>query len=344
MFHKSLSIPHKLASAGWSVCARPLVQRLQQPGASVLGATRCAPAVVRRDPDVKTGAERGALERIQDDEASRQVQDMPVRTMLPPKGAVIVRRHNAPIDAAGSSFPAQIYPAHPHNFTPLRPIPPGFSALDRAVRDIAWESRFDLLERRITPRYAEECVGTPRREYQEGLVHGIRVRPVQNPYYELTRNKRYPLNSWPSRNWSKWSPHLCNVRGSRRRYRLPEDISPYRDELGEWHPPRVSGRYKADIEKQYYMNSLPWVWANDYYMGKQHFMDREPRGLRRWYKRDFRKAKIAEALKRADGLIEEYRKERREAKRLSWVEQLVLEFAGDQLAAPYVRQRRLPKM
>ena len=30
------------------------------------------------------------------------------------------------------------------------------------------------------------------------------------------------------------------------RYRIPQDIAPYKDELGEWHPPRISGRYKAE--------------------------------------------------------------------------------------------------
>ena len=29
------------------------------------------------------------------------------------------------------------------------------------------------------------------------------------------------------------------------RFRIPTDIGPYKDELGEWHPPRLSGRYKA---------------------------------------------------------------------------------------------------
>lgn len=290
-----------------------------------------------------SGAARGAMERIQEDNESRELVDTP-NTFPPPEGALVVRRHNSPVPSAGSTFPAQLYPAHPHNFTPLRPVPAGFSALDRAVRDVAWESRFDLLERGVEPRYAGECPGTPRREIQDGLVAGIRVRPVQNPYVRLTAAKRYRLNTWHSRSWANWNPMRAAVRGSRRRYRLPDDIAPYRDELGEWHPPRVSGRYKADIEKQYYMNSLPWVWANDYFQGKQHFMDREPRGLKRWYKREFRKAQIAEAMKRRDQMIEEYRKERREKKRLSWIEDMVLEFAGEQLAGPYVRQRRLPKM
>jgi len=290
-----------------------------------------------------TGAERGALERH---EAAEQLRKLPQQLQReePPEGAVICRGHNRPAAYAGSIFPVQLYPGHPHNFTPLRPVQPGFAALDRAVRDVAWESRFDLLTRGIAPRYGAECPGTPRRDIQDGLVAGIRVRPVQNPFVRLKPAMKYRLNTWQSRSWRQWSPLRCNVRGSRRRYRIPEDIAPYRDELGEWHPPRVSGRYKADIEKQYYMNSLPWVWSNDYFQGKQHFMDREPRGLKRWYKREYRKAQISEALKRADTMIEEYRKERREVKRLSWVESIVLEFAGDQMAAPYVRQRRLPKM
>jgi len=303
---------------------------------------RCfGPPVVKRDPNLLSGAARGALERIREDEERRELSDIESDEVGLAKGSVIVRSYNAP---ALGARPFQAYPAHPVNFTSLRPVSPGFSAVDRAVRDIAWESRFDLLERRIVPRYFSECQGTPRRELQDGLVGGIRVRPVQNPSVQMTPARRYRLNAWASKDWESWTPHRCYIRGSKRRYRVPEDISPYRDELGEWHKPRVSGRYKADIEKQYYMNSLPWVWANDYYQGKLHFMDREPRGPKRWYKKAYRKAMVAEALKRADTMIEEYRKERREAKRLSWVEHMVLEFAGEQLAAPYIRQRRLPKM
>eukprot|EP00933_Yihiella_yeosuensis_P009066 TRINITY_DN114850_c0_g1_i1.p1 TRINITY_DN114850_c0_g1~~TRINITY_DN114850_c0_g1_i1.p1 ORF type:complete len:329 (+),score=52.07 TRINITY_DN114850_c0_g1_i1:132-1118(+) len=326
----------------WQRCSSSLTGHSLRSGA--FGSWRSIGALVNR-PTKKplSGAERGALERH---EAAEHLRTLPqsLPDLPAPEGAVICRAQNRPSASAGSIFPAQIYPGHPHNFTPLRPIQPGFAPIDRAVRDIAWESRFDLLERRIAPVYGAECVGTPRREIQDGLVNGIRVRPVQNPYVRLKPAQKYRLNTWLSRDWKNWTPQRCYVRGSRRRYRLPEDITPYRDELGEWHPPRVSGRYKADMEKQYYMNSLPWVWSNDYFQGKQHFMDREPRGLKRWYKREFRKAQVAEALKRADQMIEEYRKERREVKRLSWVETIVLEFGGDQLAAPYVRQRRLPKM
>lgn len=304
-------------------------------------ALRLAPAYVKKDPNLLSGAARGALERLAEDEARRPLLHAEALSSVPPEGALIVRGHNSP--SFGERLP-QSYAAHPFNFTPLRQVPPGFAAADRAVREVAWESRFDLLQRRVLPRYYSECPGTPRREMQMGLVGGVRVRPVQNPSVRLNPAKRYRLNAWASKDWKKWRPTLCYIRGSRRRYRVPEDIAPYRDELGEWHKPRVSGRYKGDIEKQYYMNSLPWVWANDYFRGKEHFMDREPRGQRRWYKREFRKAIVAEALKKREQLLEEHRQERREAKRLSWLETIVLEFAGEQLAAPYIRQRRLPKI
>jgi len=300
-----------------------------------------APTYVKKDPNLLSGAARGALERIRSDEETRALPDLAPQSAPAPEGALIVRSHNTRAFGAPA---VQAYPAHPFNFTPLRPVPAGFSAADRAVREVAWESRFDILTRRIEPTYCSECPGTPRRELQDGIVGGIRVRPAQNPFVKLTPANRYRLNVWASKNWAKWSPHFCYIRGSKRRYRVPEDIAPYKDELGEWHKPRVSGRYKGDIEKQYYMNSLPWVWANDYYRGKLHFMDREPRGPKRWYKKEFRKAMVAEALKKREALIEEYRQERREGKRLSWVESIVLEFAGEQLAAPYIRQRRQPKM
>jgi len=300
-----------------------------------------APAVVPKDPNLITGAARGALERIRESRVSSELEDVAPNVHSPPKDAVIVRSYNSPTLGVP---PKQAYPGHPHNFTSLRPISPGFDHVDRAVRDKAWESRFDLLNRIIPPRYYGEVPGTPRRELQDGVVGGIRVRPAQNPTVKLTPGVRYRLNAWPSKDWDRWDPNRCHIRGSRRRYRVPEDIAPYRDELGEWHKPRVSGRYKADIEKQYYMHTLPWVWSNNFYQQPQHFMDREPRGLKRWYKKEFRKAHIAEALKRADSMIEDYRRERRDAKRLSWVETIVLEFAGEQMAAPYIRQRRLPKM
>lgn len=125
---------------------------------------------------------------------------------------------------------------------------------------------------------------------------------------------------------------------------MPTDIVPFKDELGEWHPPRLSGRYRADIEKQYYAHSLPWMWSPSFFEGKLHYLDREPVGLRRWYRREFKQQQAAEAMKRRDQMIEEYRRERREKKRLSWIESIVQEFAGSEMAQPYVRTRRIPKM
>lgn len=284
----------------------------------------------------------GAFERIRESEELSKLPETLPRAPAP-EGAVVRRLHNSPLAHAGSNFPAQIYPGHPHNFTPLKPPQPGFSALDRAVRDSALESRFDLLERRIMPRYAAECVGTPRQQLLDGTVGGIRVRPVQNLFVELKRSMKYRLNTWPSKDWASWTPQRVSVRGGRRKYRLPEDIAPYKDELGEWHPPRVSGRLKGDIEKQFWMNSLPWVWDSHFYSPQVHFMDREAFGKKYWYKKEYHRAQVAEALRRADSMVEDYRKERREAKRLSWVESITAEFAGEQLAAPYVRTRRLPK-
>ncbi|KAF4718377.1 hypothetical protein FOZ63_003983, partial [Perkinsus olseni] len=171
-------------------------------------------------------------------------------------------------------------------------------------------------------------------------------------------------------------------------YNIPEDLFPYKDELGEWHPPRISGRYAADVRKQYYIHSLPWVWDQDAMdAGKKHFMDREPLGNKRWYlsdrfyrmhvtihetiqlcdwnaekvsrssggstpgldplhrfRREYRKAKTAEALRGMDSLVEEYRRETRAAKPYTWFERTVHEIAGNQIAPKYVRVRKLPKM
>jgi len=300
---------------------------------------------IKRNPNMLSGAAINALERIRDNAELRSLPDEAFfGNSPPPEGAVIERSHNAPSAANGSRLPEQMYPAHPLNFTPLRPVPVGFTALDRAVREVPWESRQDIMEREVEPWYASECPGTPRREYQEGMLGGIRVRPVQNPYVRLRKSIRFRLNSWPSRDWRTWTPNACHVRGSRRKYRVPQDLFPYKDELGEWHPPRVSGRYRADIEKQFKMHSLPWVWKSDFYESKLHYMDRTPKGPVRWYRKQYRMAQVMEALRKADALVEDYRKERRESKRLSWIETLVQEFAGDQLAKPFVRIRKRPKL
>jgi len=212
-------------------------------------------------------------------------------------------------------------------------------AVARAVRETPWESRFEILKRRIKPRYMKECPGTPRRELQDGVIDGIRVKPTFNPYVQLNRARRYRLDRWASRNWDDWNPRCCFIRGSRHKYNVPDDLLPYKDDLGEWHPPRVSGRYQADIEKQYYMNGLPWVWKKDFYTSKSHTLDREPLAPKKFYSKELRNERVKEAMKNMDNLVMEYRKQVREKRRYSWWERMVYGMAGEDLATNYIRKR-----
>eukprot|EP00386_Alphamonas_edax_P007768 GDKI01025804.1.p1 GENE.GDKI01025804.1~~GDKI01025804.1.p1 ORF type:complete len:254 (-),score=42.11 GDKI01025804.1:745-1506(-) len=220
----------------------------------------------------------------------------------------------------------------------------GFScgAVDRAVREIPWQSRFDLLKQRKKPVYMSESIGTPRREYQHNVIDGIRVKPTFNPYVKLNNARRYVLENWESRNWDNWDPLRVYVRGSRRRYNVPEDIKPYKDELGEWHPPKLSGRYQADIEKQYAMNGLPWMWKKDFYEAKVHYHDREPLGPKMWYMKEFRQERVKEAMRKKDEITLEYRQELRQKRPHTYFEKAVLEIAGEEMAQNYVRQRKVP--
>lgn len=241
---------------------------------------------------------------------------------------------------------AQIYPASPFNFTPLRPFKPShFEADQRAVREVPWESRFDLQKRRIKPRLFDECVGTPRREYQEGMVNGIRVRPVQNPYYELTKANRYPLDNWSSRDWHNWDPTKCYVRGSRRRYEIPAAIFPYKDEIGEIHPPRIKARYKRDLHRQYALNSLPPMWRDDFYQEKEHFMDRRRPEPKFMYKKLERMESVAEAMREAPALLNAHRKEFLAAKPYTWFEKQVHEMVDEEISTRFIRKKeKVPKI
>eukprot|EP00921_Rhytidocystis_pertsovi_P017955 GHVQ01028200.1.p1 GENE.GHVQ01028200.1~~GHVQ01028200.1.p1 ORF type:complete len:228 (-),score=21.05 GHVQ01028200.1:899-1582(-) len=217
----------------------------------------------------------------------------------------------------------------------------------RAVRALPWESRYDIIDNHITqPKYCSECKGTPRREYQQNVINGIRVAPTFNPYVKLTKPKRYVLDNWPSRNMDDWDPRRCYVRGSRRRYNIPKDIIPYKDELGEWHPPQVSGRYKADIERQYALHGLPWVWGKDFYNGTKHFHDREPTGPLKWYRREMRKERINEAMKNMDETVMKYRQDSHAAKQYSWLEKSVKALAKTAQLDPrvFIRSRRIPRL
>ncbi|ORM42221.1 Inosine triphosphate pyrophosphatase [Babesia sp. Xinjiang] len=214
---------------------------------------------------------------------------------------------------------------------------------DRAVREVPWRSRFDILKERVKPRYMAECIGTPRREYQENVINGIRIAPTFNPYLQLNKEKRYRLDNWPSRNWDDWNPSQCYVRGGRRRHAVPKAFLPIKDELGEAHPPKISARYRADIEKQYYMNGLPWVWNVDYYLGKVHYHDRDILHPKVWYRHAFRKQRMEMELKKLDKHLEDYREQNRLKKRYAYFEKAVAAIAGEELASKYIRQRKIAK-
>ncbi|CEM25815.1 unnamed protein product [Vitrella brassicaformis CCMP3155] len=231
---------------------------------------------------------------------------------------------------------------------PVELLPPTSAtttgAVDRAVRDLPWESRFELLKQRKKPRYMSECRGTPRREYQENMIDGIRIHSTFNPYLELNKNQHYHLDIWPSRNWDKWDPRKCHVRGSLRRYDIPRDFMPYKDELGEWHPPKLSGRYQADVKKQYQINGLPWMWDKRFYEGTLNYHDRQPLGPKKWYIREFKKERIKEAMRKMDETVFEHRKEARDRREHRWLEKVVVDIAGEELASNYIRKRRIPQM
>ena len=256
----------------------------------------------------------------------------------------IVRSFNFPITGWDGSY---LYPSESAlNFTPVRSVNPALpGALDRAVREVPWESKQGLLrDRLIRPEFASECKGTPRREFQGGMIGGVRVRAVANPYFVPTGQKRKQFDRWRSRNLEAWNPSQVAVRGGTRLYSVPDDIVPKKDELGEWREPTLSGRYQADIKRQYAMHGLPWIYRRDFMVNKMHILDKEPIGPKRWYRREYRQAKIREAMRNMGALVEEYRKERQAAKKKTWFEQIVHKLVGAQTASKYITERKLPKI
>lgn len=255
----------------------------------------------------------------------------------------IVRPQNWPFNYVGWDFERSLYTAEPVNFIPLRPVPIGFSSLDRATRDTPWESRFDIVNRRIMPKLLNACVGTPRREFQGGMVDGVRVRAAFNPYFVANKKRLRQWNTWSSRDFLNWDPYVTAVRGSFCKYSIPVDLLPTRDELGERHPPVVSSRYQADVKKQYIINSIPWVFEKNFMDTNFHLRDREPLALKRWYRREYRIAKIHETMKAMPNLVVEYRKARRAAKINTWFEKLVVEMGGDQASDQVIRRPKYTK-
>ena len=236
-----------------------------------------------------------------------------------------------------------------HNFTPLRPIQASHSGslIDRAARETPFESRFDLLTRLRSPEFCRESAGTPRRDYQEGVVQGVRMRAVQNPYYTPNRRELRQFNLWRSRHWTgpdgHWSPHNVSVRGGRKQFSIPEAIFPTKDELGEAHPPLLSARYVADVKKQFIMHGLPWLYDKNFGKVQVHLRDRPPKIRKRWIRRDLRLAKIHQAMQNMGALVAEHRKDKRAAKPNNWFENVVNEIAGEQVASVWVRKPKAVK-
>ena len=260
------------------------------------------------------------------------------------KANLIVRQQNWPPSHVGWDFSRSLHSSEPANFIPLRSVPPGFNSLDRASRDFPWETRFDLVDRRIEPKFMRSCVGTPRREYQAGMVDGVRIRPAFNPYFVPNKRKLREWNTWASRDFRNWNPYLTSVRGSVKKYAIPLDLFPMKDELGERHPPLVSSRYQADVKKQYAINSIPWVFDKDFMDMKIHLRDREPLALKRWYKREYRVAKMREAMKTMGGQVADYRKSRRITKVNTWFEKLVIDMGGDNATEQVIRRPKFSKL
>jgi hypothetical protein len=259
-------------------------------------------------------------------------------------GAYIERRYN--LNDMGGWDSSFLYPGEaPLNFSPLRAVSQGIEqCVDRRVREVPWESKEELLRRIVRPEFSTECDGTPRREYQGGMMQGIRVRPVANPFFQPRGQLMRQYDRWNSRNLCAWNPKLVSVRGGTRRYSIPQDILPKKDELGEWSSPCLSGRYQADVRRQYTLHGIPWIYKRDFFANKQHILDKEPVGPKRWYKREYRQAKIRQAMSSMRTQVEEYRKERKAAKKKTWFEQIVQKLVGSQVSSKYIVERKLPKL
>ncbi|SOS77763.1 conserved Plasmodium protein, unknown function [Plasmodium sp. gorilla clade G1] len=212
------------------------------------------------------------------------------------------------------------------------------TALDRKIREVPYLSRYVILEKlKKKPRYMSECVGTPRRAYDYNTFDKIRYKPTFNPYVHLNKDKKYRLDNWKSRDHENFDPLKCYVRGSRKSYDIPYAILPTKDELGMFHPPILSGRYKADIEKQYYMHDLPWVWHKNFYTGTSHFCDNMVIGKKKWYRKEQQNEKMKESMKKINNLVLEYREECKNKKRYNFLENVV-NTLGDEIAHKYIRK------
>ena len=297
----------------------------------------------RAPADFKTAAIRNSNDRVSSNVMISEIMstEFPATSL---EKKVIERPYNLEgVQGWDCSF---LYPYESLlNFSPLSPLnSTQYTALDRVVREVPRESKQEILKRMIRPEFADETAGTPRREYQGGMIDGVRVRPVANSYFRPTGQKLKQFDRWKSRHFENWSPSSVAVRGGTREYNIPQDILPKKNELGEWTSPTLGGRYQADVKRQFAMHGLPWIYERDFLVNKLHVLDKEPIGPKRWYKREYKQAKIREAMRNMDSLVEDYRKERQLAKKKTWFEQIVHKLVGAQMASKYITERKLPKL
>ncbi|SBS81024.1 conserved Plasmodium protein, unknown function [Plasmodium ovale curtisi] len=247
------------------------------------------------------------------------------------------------------------------------------STCDRKLREVPYLSRYIILENcKKKPRYMAECPGTPRRPYDYNTFDRIRYKPTFNPYVKLNKDKKYRLDNWESRNHEKFSPLKTNSETS---------IPPCRKSKPRWSPIRhsnmalqqsspkrrahknglffvdyvtfiLSGRYRADVEKQYYMHDLPWVWHKNFFTGVNHFCDNMVIGKKKWYRKEQQKDRMKEAMKKINDLVLEYRevsnpdsggkrlalyRECKNKKKYNFLEKVVSTL-GEEIAHKYIRK------
>ena len=232
----------------------------------------------------------------------------------------------------------------PLNFTPLRTVPTRFTTFDRAFRETPWESRFDLVGRCKHPTFTAPCEGTPRRDLSDGMIESLRVRPVQNPYFLPNTQRLKAWNTWKSRDFKHWDPKQLNVRDLVRSFRIPEDITPTRDELGKVHAPALSSRMVADVKRQYLLHGVPWLFEESLLEHRPHPRDKEPSGQKSWFRRELKAHKVNEALRNMPQMVDDYRRERRAASSNSWFEKMVGELTGDQMVSQFIRKPKFQKL
>lgn len=209
------------------------------------------------------------------------------------------------------------------------------SLLARAIRDVdAPEPSYE--RQSLKPRFMMECVGTPRRELQENIVNGLRVKPTFNPYAKLSKTTLYQADRWPSRDWGSFKEGACYVQG--RFARSPLRFEPRYDELGRLQKQRLPQKAKEDISWQQTVHGVP-ASRNVLSFARNGVDPADKLDVpQRWLNRLNREKQIASTQDTRQELIDQYRRECYLKRPHKWWERIVRETAGSTLSAPYIRK------